>query len=68
MSCLHLKPPPLHHPVAAAPPDCLELIGKLPLVSIAQLAAFVFVLIGYSFQDLFDFCPETFQVCAQFKG
>ena len=59
---LSCQPPSQHRPVAAALSDCLEHIGKLPLVSIAQLAAFVFVLVGHSFQDLFDFCPETFQV------
>ncbi|KAL4450740.1 hypothetical protein ABPG77_001096 [Micractinium sp. CCAP 211/92] len=42
-------------------PACLGRLGSLPLVALAQLAAFVCQLIGRSFLDLADLDPEAFQ-------
>lgn len=49
----------------AALPACLACVGSLPLVALAQLAAFVLQLVGRSFQDLHDLCPETFQAASE---
>ena len=49
---------------AAALGACLECIGGLPLVGVAQLAAFVLQLVGRCFLDLPDLCPDTFKVHA----
>ena len=42
----------------------MECIGGLPLVGVAQLAAFVLQLVGRCFLDLPDLCPDTFKVHA----
>lgn len=43
---------------------CLACVGSLPLVALAQLAAFVLQLVGRSFLDLHDLCPGTFQAAS----
>lgn len=50
-----------------APPDCrslpacMERLGSLPLVAVAQLAAFVYQLVGLSFLQLADLDPDAFK-------
>lgn len=52
-------------PLPAALPACLACLGSLPLVALAQLAAFLLQLVGRSFLDLSDLCPETFQAVSE---
>ncbi len=51
---------PPKHPTALA--DCLRCLGGLPLVALAQLAAYVFQLVGRCFLALPDLDPEAFKV------
>lgn len=64
-SCTHTQTHTRTAPLSSTPaalPACLGRLGSLPLVALAQLAAFVCQLIGRSFLDLADLDPEAFQV------
>lgn len=52
----------------AALAACLQLVGCLPLVAVAQLAAFVSQLVGRCFLDLADLDPQAFGVGDVLQG
>lgn len=55
---------PRRSPSPAALAECLRCLGGLPLVALAQLAAYVFQLVGRCFLGLPDLDPEAFKVGA----